>query len=285
MLAARAGKRPGDIRLEDGQIEQMTMLGLAAEGRGLFYSPSGGVRTPARHSQELELINTTLAPLDGMLATSRAVPSEIGSDANATCSLLRSNDGGMLLRFSGGNAAGRQRGSLSDGLSAASTILIPGIPETTDVFRWTPAGMEPLQHRRVAGGVRVSNWVDRGRTMFCYCCAESEAGFCARGANRHVVPSCPATLRRVGRQKSRRAAAIAGNVDFDERPRSRAQDVAAAGEQMAVAKQLAQKGDLVGAFGATTVVREQLDLGVGSLHAAAPFQLAACRSSHSAATT
>src|SRR4029077_9455545 len=39
---------------------------------------------------------------------------------------------------------------------AGATLIVPGVPDAHNVYELTPAGLRPLPHKRVAGGVSVN---------------------------------------------------------------------------------------------------------------------------------
>ena len=143
-------------RVDAEQTRLMLFEALAAGVRGVSFASSSSLAADDADTQvraaALRLMNWELELIDAWAATGTFVTRVSGSQPDVSGSLLQIDRGYLLLPMWTGTGAQYVAGqSAATGLS----FVVPGIPESVDVYEIMPGGMRPLQRTRVAGGVRI----------------------------------------------------------------------------------------------------------------------------------
>jgi hypothetical protein len=143
--------------VEAEQIRLMVFEALSAGSRGLHFdsqTPLNGTDQASRtRAAGLQLINLELDLIDVWAASGVFVSRVAGSEKDISAALMQIDRGHLLLPMWTGGAA-----QFVPGQSAGSgiTFVVPGVPETVEVFEISPGGMRPLPRQRVTGGVRIT---------------------------------------------------------------------------------------------------------------------------------
>jgi hypothetical protein len=155
LLGTTAVGSPLEVDAE--QIRLLAYEALAAGVRGLCFSSRSslaGADEPTRiRAATLHQLNLELELIDVWASAGNFVAQIPGSEPDVSAALLQIDRGHLLLPLWSGKGA-----QYVPGQSAGSGVsfVVPGIPESVDVFEIAPGGMRPLNRKRVAGGMRVT---------------------------------------------------------------------------------------------------------------------------------
>ncbi|MBI3463776.1 MAG: hypothetical protein HY000_12070 [Planctomycetes bacterium] len=152
-----AGKSLGAITAQDEQIRLLTYTAVAAGARGLIFESrtrldAADIQTKAR-AASLELLNLELALIEPWGAAGSYLSSIAGSDPQVTGAILQAERERVVLPLWMGTGS-----QFVPGQSAGNSIsfVIPGVPEDHRAYEITPAGVKPLETRRVTGGTSAT---------------------------------------------------------------------------------------------------------------------------------
>jgi len=143
--------------IEAEQIRLMVFEALSGGSRGLHFdsqTPLDGTDQATRvRASSLQLINLELDLIDVWAASGVFVSHVVGSEKDISGALMQIDRGHLLLPMWTGKSAQFVPGQSA---GAGITFVVPGVPETVEVFEITPGGMRPLPRQRVTGGVRIT---------------------------------------------------------------------------------------------------------------------------------
>lgn len=148
---------PAALSATSGQIRLATWSALSAGARGLFFDSDTALDAsdPATQirAKTLEQLNLELDVIGPWAASALDVTPLSVSDARFSLVMLQTNTRAKLLLL---HAKEPQAGHVA-GQGAANELglVVAGLPESHEVFEFTPAGLRQLRRNRVAGGVRV----------------------------------------------------------------------------------------------------------------------------------
>ncbi len=138
------------------QIRLAVYTAVSAGARGLLFESQSrldgtdlGSKSRAR---TLELLNLELDLLSPFAAGGSYSTNAIGGDPNIGGAVLISNRARLVIPLWSGPGGQYVAGQVK---AEETSIVVPGVPEATDVYEVSPAGLRTLKHQRVAGGVRV----------------------------------------------------------------------------------------------------------------------------------
>lgn len=151
-----AGGRSAPRVVEPQQIRLLAHAALAAGARGLMFASherlDQGTEDSQLRAQSLALLNMELELIDPWLAVCTN-PQELRSlppDTQAT--MFPSTRSHLLVAT---KIESQTQFVASAPPRANLPLVVPGIPDSTEAYVLTPAGLKPLQHQRVTGGVKV----------------------------------------------------------------------------------------------------------------------------------
>lgn len=154
---ALTGSPPNQPALGADQIRLMVYAALAAGPRGLYFtsrSPLDAADPLTEYrAQALEAVNLELQMFDPWTAGGTFVgPLTAEGEPQVDGSVWRTQRSRLLLPFWSGPAT-----QYVPHQAATNDLapIIPGVPEATDAYQITPAGLRALRHKRVTGGIRV----------------------------------------------------------------------------------------------------------------------------------
>jgi hypothetical protein len=139
------------------QIRLLTYTAVTAGVRGLLFESHHPLDAPDAETRNralaLELMNLELTLMEPWLAAGDLVMSVRGSQPEVLGGLLRTDRARLLVPVWSGPGA-----QFVPGQSAADcvSVVVSGIPESDNAYRLAPGALEPLRHKRVTGGTRVT---------------------------------------------------------------------------------------------------------------------------------
>jgi hypothetical protein len=143
--------------VESEQIRLMLYEALASGVRGIHFDSETPLTAtdPATRARAaaLHLLNMELELVDVWTSSGNFVAEVPGSSPDISGALLQIDRGHLLMPMWTGAGAQYVPGQ-SSGLGV--TFVVPGVPESVDVFEIAPGGMRPLVRKRVTGGVKVT---------------------------------------------------------------------------------------------------------------------------------
>ncbi len=154
-----AGVRPEvapTVELEYQQLRQLTMSAIASGVRGIAFSSrsrlDGQDRLAQQRADILRLINAELRLAEPWMSAGN-VGGEVSVDDPAVrVSALQTERARLLIIQR--NAPGQQH-VIGPVERDRITLVIPGTPSSSHVYRLSTLGMEPLAHKRVTGGMQI----------------------------------------------------------------------------------------------------------------------------------
>lgn len=138
-------------------LRLLVFTALGAGARGLcFASPTrldGDDPLAAGRALALERINLELQLVERWAASASYVTSVTANLPEIAAAVLETERTRLLLPTWSGAAA-----QIVPGQAAANGVsfVVPGVPEACDAFELSPAGLEPLELKRVTGGSRIT---------------------------------------------------------------------------------------------------------------------------------
>jgi len=146
---------PGAVSSE--QIRLLTYTAVAAGSRGLLFesdSPLDATDPDTRsRASALELLNLELTLIEPWLKVGDLVTTVGASEREVVGVVLRTDRARLLMPIWSGQDA-----QFVPGQSAGNAVsfVVPGVPESDNAYHLAPGSLEPLRHKRVTGGVRVT---------------------------------------------------------------------------------------------------------------------------------
>jgi len=138
------------------RLRALIFAGLAGGGGGILFDSTRPLSdhdpssTQRRHA--LRLINIELQMLERFLAGSRVTSAADCSLPEVVGVALQAERAKMVLPLRTGRFDQYVLAPLTGRLHS---YIVPGVPESSDVYEVTPVAIRPLRHKRVTGGVRV----------------------------------------------------------------------------------------------------------------------------------
>jgi len=148
---------PPPATMASEQIRLLVYTAVTAGSRGLLfesYSPLTAEDADTRQrAATLELLNLELDLIEPWLAAGNFVAAVSGTDPEVVGGVIQSERARLLVPL--WSAAGAQ---LVAGQSAGNGVsfVVPGVPESNSAYLLAPGALEPLRHKRVTGGTRVT---------------------------------------------------------------------------------------------------------------------------------
>lgn len=151
------GAGAADVPLEEESIRLLVHTALAAGARGLSFQSSrrldGSEPATRLRALLLEQINLELELAEPWAAGGSLMTMATTADAQLTAAVLQTERARLLLPQRGGSGAQQVPRLASPG---PVSFVVPGVPESQNVYELTPGGMQPMRHRRVTGGMMVT---------------------------------------------------------------------------------------------------------------------------------
>jgi len=149
------------------QITMLTSAAFAVRSRGFYFrshtSLTGKGPSTRRRALALELACMRLQLADAWLSTGKLGSAARSTDANLSGLVLQTERSHLVvpMRWSENTrtaSAASEQGPVS--------LLVPGVPESSEAYLLTACGAQRLRQKRVTGGIRVSLASDRRHPCF-----------------------------------------------------------------------------------------------------------------------
>ncbi|MCE9547035.1 MAG: hypothetical protein K8T25_16295 [Planctomycetia bacterium] len=148
---------PAPVDLRGRQLRQLACAAICGGARGLVFESRESLDAddPAsrRRAMLLKLINIELSLVENWAAAGSFVMPATSSDPAITAGVLQTDRARLLLAMRLGRG---DQFVIDESRGGEVTFVVPGVPESNDAFELTPAGLRPLPHRRVTGGMSVT---------------------------------------------------------------------------------------------------------------------------------
>jgi hypothetical protein len=156
-LRALDPARPPPSVVAPEQLRLLVYYAVAAGSRGVLMLSDSPLTAEDPETRDraaaLELLNLELELLEPWGAAGGFVANVEASESQVVGAVLRTERARLLMPI--WSSPGAQ---FVPGQSAANavTLTVPGVPEAISAYELTPGGIQPLRHKRVTGGTRVT---------------------------------------------------------------------------------------------------------------------------------
>jgi len=156
-VAALSGTDQVHLDFSWEQIRLMAYRAVAAGARGIRFRSiqplTGNESQPSFRRDALELVMRELKLFEPWAAGGAYVTTVNTSDPKVQATVISTDRAHLLLPI---QSSPRGQFVVSPSKRQTLSIVVPGIPGSSQAFRLTEARFAPLKHRRVTGGVQVS---------------------------------------------------------------------------------------------------------------------------------
>jgi hypothetical protein len=139
------------------QIRLLAYTAVASGSRGMLFLSDSPLDAPDAATQQramtLELLNLEMDLIEPWAAAGDFVASADCNTKEVVGSVLHAERAWLLLPIW---FAPMTQYVPSQSAANAVTLVVPGIPEANNAYELTPNGVQPLRHKRVAGGLSVT---------------------------------------------------------------------------------------------------------------------------------
>lgn len=150
-LVAGAGVEP---EVDCESIRLLTYMALTAGARGIeFHSDRPFAAAPPDVQLTLALLNIELQLLEPWATVGANISLATSSDPQIVGYVIQTDRARLLLMMR--LAPGSQHVPRPMATAPAS-IVVPGVPESHQVYEFTPVGLRPINHQRVTGGTQIT---------------------------------------------------------------------------------------------------------------------------------
>jgi hypothetical protein len=134
-------------------IRLLTYAALSAGARGIEFRLELPLSAaPPGVQLELALLNMELALAEPWTATGSFVVKAASSDQQITGAVLQAQSTRLVLPM----RIAHYSQYAPQPATGPGTIVVPGVPEGHEAYELTPAGLLPLKHQRVTGGMQIA---------------------------------------------------------------------------------------------------------------------------------
>lgn len=145
------------------QIRLLALSAVSAGARGLLFTSrdrlDGEDQASLARAQALEMINRQLELIEPWLAVSDHVSMLNIGEQDVSAAMFAANHAQLILLT---QIAPHAQHVVAPPARERLSLVVPGVPESSDAYLVSADGLRPLPHRRVTGGVGVA--VDRLRS-------------------------------------------------------------------------------------------------------------------------
>ncbi len=150
LFASPRAAIPADVE----SIRLLTYTALASGARGIEFQTEAPLdASPPTLILELALLNMELELAEPWAATGSYVTTATSSDAELQGAVLQTDKARLLLPM---RIAVASQYIPRPAKPGPVSIVAPGVPESHNVYSLTPGGLQPIEHRRVTGGVQLT---------------------------------------------------------------------------------------------------------------------------------
>jgi hypothetical protein len=143
---------PAEVDCES--IRMLTYLAISAGARGIEFQsdrPFASVRPDVQLT--LSLLNNELELIEPWATTGSDISLATSTDPQVTGMVIRTDRARLLMMMR--LAPGSQHVPRPMA-TAPAAIVVPGVPESHEVYELTPVGLRPINHKRVTGGTQIT---------------------------------------------------------------------------------------------------------------------------------
>ncbi len=148
------------LNVEPQQMESHVQAASAHSARGFVFHSSSSLNGVDDATQQrvaaLQLINRRLQLIEPWLAGGKVVSQVYSSDRAEIGMLLYVDRARLLMPLPNERAPGKPNRGVGQLVAKETSFTIPGVPETSQVFYFSPTTMRTLPSERIAGGTKVS---------------------------------------------------------------------------------------------------------------------------------
>jgi hypothetical protein len=148
---------PHSASVDPQQIRLLTLSAVAAGARGLMFSSrarlDGNDPAALERAQALELVNRELDLIEPWLAVGTHANALQVAEENVAASMFSSQQSHLILLT---QIARHSQFVMAPPRVQRMSLIVPGVPESSDAYLLSPTGIRPLSHRRVTGGIGVA---------------------------------------------------------------------------------------------------------------------------------
>jgi len=159
MAALSPGASSTPTALDDAQLDSFVSAAATSDCRGfLFKSDSpldAGDETSKRRAVLVEQLNDRLELIGPWLTIGKRLGDATSTDSTATGIVLQVERARLLVPTSWGDDGDDTAGDAASAPSKSVAFIVPGVPESNEAFLLSPAGLQALPSKRVAGGKRM----------------------------------------------------------------------------------------------------------------------------------
>jgi hypothetical protein len=156
LIAMQPGTPP-PLGVPSEQIRLLAYTAVASGSRGLLFLSDSALDSPDPETQQramaLELLNLELELMEPWAAAGTFVASAESSSREVVGAVLRTEHARLLLPIW---SAPMSQCVPPQSATNALTLVVPAVPEASDVYELIPSGVQPLKRKRVAGGLSVT---------------------------------------------------------------------------------------------------------------------------------
>ena len=240
-----------DLLIDERQIDALVKLAITSGCGGLVIRSEDSLHQPTvpavqRRVAALTLMNLQLQLIAPWLAGGRVTGMATCSNPAWTASVVQVEQAHLVIPMEWSSPT---NGPDDSQKSPRLTLIVPGVPESNQVFELTSANLLPLVHKRVAGGIQVQY-------------APLSEGLIVLTENPRAIRSLRQQTARMAAQSARLRCELATLRLVALRQQARnMQDkfLVAAHEHITEANALATRKDYPGAYTAAIAADQQLD--------------------------
>lgn len=156
-LALLSNGQPSRLNWQHEQLRLLVITSLAAGMRGICFESLSPLDADDAETRQraaiLEWLNLELELIGSWTASGVYVTTADCTDPSLVGVVLQTDRARLLLPMA---IAKSNQFAIDNGPSGAVSFTVPGASEANQAFELSPAGLRPLAHRRVAGGLRVT---------------------------------------------------------------------------------------------------------------------------------
>jgi hypothetical protein len=150
-LVGRANA-PAEVDCES--IRLLTYMALAAGARGIeFQSDRPLESAPPELQLTLALLNSELELLEPWATIGSNISVATSTDPQVVGLVIQTDRARLLIMMRLANGSQHVPRPMA---TAPAAIVVPGVPESHEVYELTPVGLRPINHKRVTGGTQVT---------------------------------------------------------------------------------------------------------------------------------
>lgn len=142
---------------QDEQLRLLASTALTSGMRGFCFASHTPLDAPGADTElraaMLELLNLELELIEPWTAGGTFLTTASSGDTQVQGAVIQTDRARLLLPMPTAPHSQIVVGGAPSGLIS---LVVPGVPESNDAYELTAAGLRPLAHKRVAGGIRVA---------------------------------------------------------------------------------------------------------------------------------